>query len=121
MKLATLTLSLLLLLLQTGCNVLGWASAAVAGETKVPATFAPPKRPTIVIAENFANPSDASFDAEPLTAYIGDELVANAVAQVIDPDRLTSLHRQDPAKYRDMTIADVGRAVERNRSCTSTS
>ena len=104
-------LALCLLLSQTGCNVLGWASSAVAGETKRPATFAPAKRPTIVIAENFANPSLASLDEEPLARYITEELTANQVAPMIDPDQVTRLQSKNPAQFRGMTIAAVGQAV----------
>lgn len=102
---------IVLLLMQTGCNVLGWASSAVAGETKQPATFTPPKRPTVIIAENFSNSAQSSFDAEPIARFIADELKANNAVPVIEPDQLSALQAKNPARFHAMTIAEVGRAV----------
>ena len=112
MKLAlTLLIVVCSALSQAGCNVLGFAASSIAGDTKQPAAFTPAKRPTVVIAERFNHAADSTRDGEPIARYVSEELRRQDVAPIIDPDQVSRLQTQDPARYRGMTIAAVGQAV----------
>lgn len=102
---------LLLSLIASGCNLLGYAASGIAGDQKSPAVFVPAKKPMIVIAEKFANPADATLDAEPIARYTSEELSVHEVAPIISHDEVLMLQSDNPAKFRGMTIAAVGRAV----------
>jgi hypothetical protein len=108
----TLLCSVALLMLQGGCNVLGFAASALSGGGTTPAAFTPAKLPMVVIAENFNNPAEAALDAEPIARYTSDALRTHEVAPLIDPDHVSRLREQDPEKFRALTIAGVGRAVD---------
>jgi hypothetical protein len=95
----------------TGCNVMGVAANVVGGGVTSHALYTLSKRPTVVIAEKFGNPSEAAYDAEPLARYISEELQSHGITQVIDPSSLAGLQNSDPAKFRAMTIAEIGTAA----------
>src|SRR4029079_7508378 len=82
---------LLLLGFLNGCNVLGVAASAVAGGEEVKAQYQIPKRPTIVVAENFSNPSMTSLDDEPRARFVTDELNQHAIAPMIDPSKVYAI------------------------------
>jgi hypothetical protein len=72
---------------------------------------APAKRPLLVLAENYTNPSQAMFDAEHLARAVSRELDKNNVAPTIDPVRAIDLRSAQPATYREMSIAEIGRSL----------
>lgn len=94
-----------------GCNLLGYAASGIAGDPKTPAVFTMAKRPTVVVAEKFDNPAEAAMDAEPIARYISEDLAAHEVAPILDSGKVASLQAENPAKWRGMTIAAVGRSV----------
>src|SRR5687768_10904100 len=57
------------LLLQGGCNVVG-AIAHVAGPPAVEPLYVPAQTPMPVLAENYANPSADTVDAEQLERFV---------------------------------------------------
>ncbi|MBC8106883.1 MAG: hypothetical protein H7Z14_09865 [Anaerolineae bacterium] len=102
---------MLLLCIASGCNLLGYAASGIAGGEKSPAMFVPAKTPMVVIAEKFDNPADASLDAEPIARYTSEELSGHEVAPIVSSEKVASLQSANPARFRGMTIAAVGRAV----------
>jgi hypothetical protein len=101
---------LLLLLLVSGCNVGGALAHKIIGPPPIPAQYVPSKEPTLVLVENYRNPSAAILDARRLERRVADELQRHSVAPVVDPDRLESV-RATP-EFSKMTIPAVGRATK---------
>lgn len=95
-----------------GCNVIGYAANAAAGSSRAPAKYTLAKRPTIVIAEKYDNPADVVYDAEPLARYVTEQLKAHELAPTVDPEKVSALKQSDPARFRALTIAALGRAVD---------
>jgi hypothetical protein len=96
-----------------GCNVLGYAAQAVAGDEKVNAVYALPQRSTVVVAEKYSNPSVAAFDEEPLARFVTEELREHkAVTPLIESEQVYALRQKTPHdQWQSMTIDGVGRAV----------
>lgn len=99
------------LVMLPGCKAMGLVANAVAGGNKTEAMYTLAPRPTVVIAEKFDNPAEAVFDAEPLSRYITESLQGKTTATLIDSSKIYSLQAADRAKWRGMTIAQLGRAV----------
>jgi hypothetical protein len=97
-----------------GCNVIGFAAATVGGTSNVPPVYAPAKRPTVVIAENFHDPAASVQDDEPLARYVTDLLKQGDVVPTIDPGEIYVMRHDSPAaeqKWHSMSIAAMGRSV----------
>ena len=93
-----------------GCNIFGAVASKAVGPTKVQAQYTPPPaEPLLVLAENYRNPSDTLIDAEQLVRYVSRQLEEKKVAPIVDPNRVFELRSSRPAKYRDMSIADIAR------------
>jgi hypothetical protein len=103
-------LSSVLVFLPTGCNVGGVLAHKVIGPPPIPAQYVPAKEPTLVLVENYRNPSAAILDAQRLERRVADELERHGVAPVVDPDRLETV-RSTP-EFSKMTIPAVGRATQ---------
>lgn len=98
----------------TGCNVIGFAAATVAGTSNVPPMYTPAKRPTVVIAENFNDPAASIQDDEPLARFVTDLLKHGDVVPTIDPGEIYVMRHDSPGaeqKWRNMSIAAMGRSV----------
>src|SRR5262245_14974417 len=77
-----------------GCNVLGYAAQAVAGEEKINAVYVLPLRPTVVVAEKYSNPSVSAQDEEPLARFATEELRGQKGSPpMIDSGQVYALHQ----------------------------
>lgn len=107
----TIALGLFALLPLSGCTVGGvlWHNAF--GDPPVAAQYEPPKRPTLVLVENFREPGETQADADLVARKVGDELKDKGGFQIIDPDKLVPLREEDPAGYRKLSAVEVAKAV----------
>lgn len=106
------TLILLLIpLLLAGCNVVGAVADKVAGPDEIKAKYVPPKEPMLVLAENFAHPSDTVIESEQLVEKVAQQLKDHNVAPVVDPAAPFNLKAAKPTEYQQMTIAQIGRTL----------
>ncbi len=95
----------------SGCAVGGlWAT--IFGPNKINAKYVPPKVATLVLVENFRNPTISQVDADLVANELCEELKKNDVVPLVDPDKLSAVRDVDTAKYHAMSILDVARAVE---------
>jgi hypothetical protein len=97
-----------------GCNVIGFATATVAGMQNVPPMYVLPKRPTVVVAENFSDPNGSVRDDEPIARYVNATLEHGQLAPMIDPSQIYVMHHDTDAgrkNWHEMTVAALGRAV----------
>ena len=95
-----------------GCRAGGALAYKAFGPAPVPPKFTPANEPTVVLVENYRNPSVTEFDADRIAREVGDDLVKNKVlATVVDQDHVRALREADPEKFRDMTIPSVGKAL----------
>jgi len=100
---------LLLLLLVSGCNLLGAAFSKVVPDS-VEAEYIPEKEPMAVVVENF-NQGTGEFEGDQIALYIGEELTRNKIAPVVDATKVYDLRAADPAKFRTLSLATIGRNV----------
>ena len=103
------SLLLLLPLLVTGCSLGGALAHKVVGPPPIPAQYVPAKEPTLVLVENYRNPSATILDAHRLEGRVGEELERHGVVPLVDRSRLEPI-RQSPG-FSKMTIPAVGRAA----------
>ena len=102
----------LMAMMNSGCaSALGTLSYGIFGPAANPAKYVLPKEPTLVLVENYRNPSAAEFDADQVASEVTDDLKKNNVAPIVDLDKLLAIRDADPNKYRTMKIQDIGRAV----------
>jgi hypothetical protein len=94
-----------------GCNLLGAMAYKFGGAPAIPAKYAPPKTPMVVLVENSRNPATLRLEAQRLSSRVTDELDKHQVAPLIDPSKLNDLRRTDPTKFNAMAVTAVGRAV----------
>jgi hypothetical protein len=99
------------LLFAGGCNILGFAADKVTpmGETKE-ATYILADEPTIVIVENWRNPSGTAIDAEQIQRDIYENLSAHNIAPQIDPTAIIDLRSNRP-DFGKLSIAEIGHLV----------
>jgi hypothetical protein len=102
-------LALFLLVLPTGCFVLGAVAHKIAGPPAIKARYVPVKEPMLVLVENFHNPAATRLEAQRLAALVAELLERHKVAPVVRPARLTEV--QARPDYPTMTIPAVGRAA----------
>jgi hypothetical protein len=97
------------LLLASGCNVIG-AAAYVIGPPAVEPEYVPAQEPMLVLAENYGNPTSASLAAEQLERMVIEELKLHAIAPIApDSDRVYELRVAEPQRFRGMSVAALGR------------
>ena len=65
----------------------------------------------VVIAENWENPAGSTVDAEQLAEYVYHDLQEHKVGSQIDPSTVVDLKTHDPATFRNLSIAKIGRLV----------
>lgn len=100
----------LLLLVLSGCQVMGAIAYKAAGPPEVPAKYILPKTPTVVLCETFNTSSGASSEADRLAQVISDELNAHKLTTVIEPHVLMNLRSKDPQAFSKMSIRQIGAA-----------
>ena len=103
--------SVLLLLLLTGCNVVGPVAQIVGGPPTVEAVYKPAREPMVVVVENFQHPSDAYADAEMLARTLHDELDRENIAPLVPMEKLYALRANRPADFHKMSIAAIGKEL----------
>ena len=105
--------SLLLLMLcgLAGCTAAGAVLHATFGAPDVDAKYIPPKVDTLVLVENFRNPSASEIDADQIARQVSDQLKENKVVPIVNQDKLVEVRDQNPGTFHTMTIPDVGKAV----------
>jgi hypothetical protein len=99
-----------LIVTATGCNILGFvADKTTTGETK-DANYVLPSEPTVVIVENWRNPTGAAIDAEQVQREVSENLASHQIGPQIDPTAVIDLksRRRDFGK---LSIAEIGKLV----------
>ena len=105
------SITLPLLLLIVGCNIVGAVTYKVAGPTPIAPKYAPPKEPMVVLVERYNAPSSSVTESETLAKEIFRDLSAHDVAQQIDPITVMNLRDEDPQKFKTMTVSQIGSRV----------
>lgn len=105
-------LVVLSLLPTAGCNILGAVAYKFSGSPTMKARYAPPKSKTLVVVENYHNPSTLRLEADAVARHLVEEMKMHKVAPVVDPGEAES-HRevQGTAAYRKMPVDAIGRAL----------
>lgn len=101
----------ILLLFLAGCNVVGALAYKTVGPPEVPAKYTLAQEPTLILVENYANPSANPLECEQLGRYVAEQIKTFNLAPLIEADALSRLRDKDPAAYAHMSTPAIGRAV----------
>ena len=108
-------LSIALLLLVTGCDMVGVGTYKLVGPPTVHPKFSPLQEPSVVMAENYRDPSAVADDADRLAQILTDEFKRHEAVMPadswIDPAAVATLRTGKPREFGGMTVAQVGAAV----------
>ena len=100
----------LLALCAAGCNIMGAVADKVSGGEKREAMYLLANAPTVVIAENWQNPTATALDAEQVARSVTENLRSHNTTTVIDPTAVMDL-RSQRADFHKLSIAQIGKAV----------
>jgi hypothetical protein len=100
-----------ILLLNTGCNVVGAVAAKVGPEPTVPAQFVPAQEPTVVLTENYYNPASLRLESDSIARLVAEELTIKDVAPVVSLKKVDDLRQAKGPAYRKMPLDAIARAV----------
>ncbi len=110
---------LLLLALVGGCNALGGAIYKVAGPPTIKPKFDVLQRRSVVMVENYRQPSAAADDADRMGQILTDELKRHPSVMPpgdwTDPSKIAALRSARPGEFGRMTVANVGTSVGANQ------
>lgn len=101
---------LAMLILLPGCIAGGAITQKVFGPMPVDARYKLAKVPTLILVENYRNPSSLRYESENLARAIAEEFTKQDLAPLVDSDRVFLVRDNDPRAYRAMTIPAIGRA-----------
>jgi hypothetical protein len=104
-------LSLVVLLLLSGCNVVGALASRVAPAPMIPAAFPLPAKPTVIVVENYHNPASLRLESDAMARAVAIQLTDHGVGPIIDPGKLENLRQRDTTAYRSMPLDAIARAV----------
>lgn len=100
----------LLVLLPTGCNLLGFvADKSDMGKDRA-ALYTLSQESTVVIAENWNNPTGTALDAEQLERDVFETLRSHNLGTQVNPTEVIDL-RSRRSDYATMSIAQIGKLV----------
>ncbi|MGH7214506.1 MAG: hypothetical protein ACREIT_07070 [Tepidisphaeraceae bacterium] len=94
-----------------GCVAAGAIAYKVVGPPAVEARHVLAKEPTLVMVENYRQPSGSATDAEVLGRHVVVELMKHDLAPTVDVNTLYDLRQRDPKAFRTMSIDAVGRKL----------
>jgi hypothetical protein len=99
------------MLLTSGCNVIGAVAAKMGPPPKIPAQYVPADVPTVVIVENYNNPSSLRIESDSLARLVVEQLTNNHVAPIIDVEKTETLRQAKGDAYRKMPLDAIGREL----------
>lgn len=99
------------LLVMTGCNVVGAIAYKLGPPPRTPAKYKPKQELGVIVVENYRNPSSSDIDSEQLSRLIADQLRENKVVPLVADNAVSHLRDKDPIAFRKMTIPAIGQAV----------
>jgi len=99
------------LLVVSGCALPSAIAYKVFGPAPVPARYAPPKEPMLVMVEEANASAGPMLESEELALAIRQQLAEHDVAPLIDPQEVQRLRDSAPAGFRQMGISEIGRRV----------
>ena len=108
---AVLTLALSTGLATGGCYAAGALAHVAFGAPDVDAQYDPPKKPTLVLVEDFEDPDASAADGDDVARTVGEKLHAHADLDVVDPDKVVPLRTEQAGKFHELSAAAVARAV----------
>jgi hypothetical protein len=108
--LSTIFFLLPLLLFVPGCNLMGFAADKAGEYATQDAQYVPKDEPTVVIAENWKNPSGTELDSEEMARDVYDELRSNDFKSLIDPVSVIDLRSQRP-DFHSLSVSQIGKLV----------
>lgn len=113
-KLLRVTIGILMTSL-AGCAAVGAIAYVATPPPHDPAEYKLDKTPTVVLAENFQNPSEFEVYAERLERLITDQLTESKAGKLIEAEKVDELKNGDKQSFQKMNIPGVGRALGAGR------
>lgn len=104
-------LLLMLAAVSGGCNVIGAVAYKIGGQEDVPAQFELPKRPTVILAENFGNPDLGADEAAMLSRYIHAKMLEKQLVPMVGYEKIVELKSRQPKEFGKLTVPQIAQAV----------
>ena len=94
-----------------GCNVIGAVAYKFSGSPTIKAQYAPPKSKTLVVVENYHNPTTLRLEADAVARHLVEEMKMHEVVPVVDPGAAEAHREAQGTAFRKMPIDAIGRAL----------
>jgi hypothetical protein len=94
-----------------GCTILGLAASKAVGDADVPAAYKPAKAPTLVLAENWRDPSSVSMDAQTIEGLVVEDLRQHNAVPIANTAPLEELRSSHPDEFHERTLRQLGELV----------
>jgi hypothetical protein len=94
-----------------GCEFVGTVLHSTVGDPPIDAQYVPKKVPTLVLVENYRSPDEMQLDGDQISHQVAEELKKEAKLEIVDADKLVPIREEDAAKFRQMKIQEIGKAV----------
>jgi len=107
-----LHLLLPLLALVAGCQAAGVLLYKTMGDPEIPAQYELPKKPTIIMVENFRHSGMTADDADLLGRLVHQKATAINLVPLIAYEKLLELKATQPIQYGKMTVTEIARKLE---------
>jgi hypothetical protein len=91
-----------------GCQALAAVLDKTSGDPKDPAKYVPEHDNMLIVVEDYQNPALVEIIADHMNHLIAAELIANKVAPIVNPQRLTLLKLDHPDEYSKMKLPAIG-------------
>lgn len=100
-----------IVILTSGCNVIGYAAHAIAGPEEVHAKYVLQQRPTVVYVKDLPSPTADKVEGDAIAAQIEQQIRGFELAPTIDSASIIDLQTSRPAQFSTMTPSQIGKAV----------
>jgi hypothetical protein len=98
-----------------GCEILGLAASKADSGEDVPAAYKPAKVPTLVLAENWRDPSSVSMDAQSIEGFVVEDLRRHNAVPIANTASLEELRSSHPDEFHDRTLRQLGELASANQ------
>jgi hypothetical protein len=98
-------------LLAGGCAVAAYSAAMLQPPGRVKAQYKPTTRPMAVLVESYRTQENVVDIGDSLSSLLVREMNENKAADVLGANRVYDLRQSSPARFRTLTVAQVGQMV----------
>jgi hypothetical protein len=100
-----------IVVLTSGCNVIGYGAHVLAGPPEVHAKYVLEKRPTVVYVKDMPSATAEKIEGDAVAAQVEQQIRDFELAPTIDSASVVDLQTSRPAQFHTMTPSQIAKAV----------